>query len=562
MRFTIARKLTVSFLAVALLLGIISSFAIYTMFQVDDSYTDLLGRRATILSNSKDIKSLTVQQMSSVRDYLLTQSPDALKMISDSSKKVEELVGANIAMVQRDDDHAALIKLSDMNKSFSDKVAQVVTLLKTDAQAALRQANSDVIPLGREMQTVAEGIVTGQQQLMDQGSADNTVSVQKAQNTLLYVSLVGFAIAILLGVVLARVISKPLVKISHAAKLISEGDLTQEEIQVKSKDEVGDLTQSFNLMTKNLRTLIHSVASSAELVSATAEELTSNTEQTNSATETVAATMQEIAAGSQDQEQMVMKSVQAITNMSSSVQNIASNTHHVSLSSQQTAEMSMEGNDVIQQAILQMNSMQGTIAELAEMITHLGAQSNEIGHIVEVISGIAGQTNLLALNAAIEAARAGEQGKGFAVVADEVRKLAEQSSQSAQQIAELVSSIQSNTHQAVGAMAKGTSEVTASIEVVTAAGASFANIHKSVSGVSEQIQAVASSTEEMAANADQVANTIDRIAEIASLFASRTQNVSAASEEQLASMEEISTAATQLTEMAVDLQLLIGKFRV
>ncbi|BCJ86548.1 hypothetical protein skT53_15330 [Effusibacillus dendaii] len=221
-----------------------------------------------------------------------------------------------------------------------------------------------------------------------------------------------------------------------------------------------------------------------------------------------------------------------------------------------------EGNQAIRTAISQMNSIQNTVSGLAKVITGLGERSQEIGQIVEAITSIASQTNLLALNAAIEAARAGEHGRGFAVVADEVRKLAEQSSISAQQISELIATIQEETNKAVESMERGTKEVSEGITAVNLAGESFEQIGHSITDVSSQMQEVSAASKQMSTNSQQVIKSIDTISEITESTAAGAQNVSAASEEQLATMEEITASANALAQMAEELQKIVMKFKV
>ncbi|MGD8190695.1 methyl-accepting chemotaxis protein [Brevibacillus ginsengisoli] len=367
------------------------------------------------------------------------------------------------------------------------------------------------------------------------------------------------------GVIFYLVVSKmikPIVDLANTSQRIAQGDLTVDELKVRTQDEIGLLSASFNQMVSNLRNVIHHVSKSTEQVSASAEELTASAEQTSKASAQIATTIQEVAAGADIQVQSIEASSQAMGNLATGVKQIAATAQGVSQAANQTSEKAELGNDAIQTAVQQMNSINLTVNELAKVIKGLGERSLEIGQITEVITSISAQTNLLALNAAIEAARAGEHGRGFAVVADEVRKLAEQSVGSAQQISQLIAHIQDETSKAVESMGMATREVMEGIGVVNTAGESFEQIQGSVIEVARQIQEVSAASEQMLASTTQVHQAIDSVTEVALQAASGTQNVSAAAQEQFASMEEISTSANSLSKMAEDLQTVIGTFKL
>jgi methyl-accepting chemotaxis protein len=260
--------------------------------------------------------------------------------------------------------------------------------------------------------------------------------------------------------------------------------------------------------------------------------------------------------------QSVEGASQVMNEMSSGVKQIADHSQVVSSTASHVLKKAAQGEEAIQTTVKQMTAINQTVSGLASVVTRLGDHSKEISQIIEVITGISAQTNLLALNAAIEAARAGEHGKGFAVVADEVRKLAEQSALSAKQISELINTIQEETNLAVQSMETATKEVVLGINVVNMAGSSFEQIQEGINEVTTQIQEVASSVQQMSAGTEQMVESMNVINEVSETIASGTQEVSAATEEQLASMEEITSAGISLSDMAEELQTLIGKFKI
>ncbi|WP_010677595.1 methyl-accepting chemotaxis protein [Bacillus timonensis] len=369
-------------------------------------------------------------------------------------------------------------------------------------------------------------------------------------------------IACLITIFIIRRKTKPLTLLINNAQEVAEGDLTVRQIEIKNKDEIGDLATAFNRMTNNLRELINQVSYTTNNVAASAEQLTASSEQTTDATKQIAVTMHEVAAGVDRQVQSIEETSQTVQEMSIGVGQIAGNAQRVSASVTDTAEKASEGGESIRTAESQMNSINHTFSELSELIKGLGNRSEEIGKIIEVITSIASQTNLLALNAAIEAARAGEHGRGFAVVADEVRKLAEQSAGSSSQISELILDIQNETNKAVAAMEAATEEVISGIGIIHTAGTNFDQIEESIKEVTSQIQEVSAAVQQMAAGSEQMVHSMRLISEVAEESKAGTQEVSASTEEQMASMDEISSSASSLANMAEELQGIVNKFKI
>lgn len=395
--------------------------------------------------------------------------------------------------------------------------------------------------------------------VMEQGEID------KATQGILYTTFLVVAIFVLIGIIIAilivRSITRPLNVLVQVTDQVSNGDLTQ-SINVKNSDEVGQLGNSFNKMLDSLRELLTNVDDKSQTLAASSEQLTASSEQNSQATEQVANAIQEVAVGTEQQTEMVRHTTDVVKEMSIGIQQIEKNAQNVSRTSTEALSIVENGEQAIQESIQQMQTINTSVADLGKIIHSLGERSEEINQIVNVISDIASQTNLLALNAAIEAARAGEHGKGFAVVADEVRKLAEQSAKSTESIRQLIGTIQDDTKQAVDSMNKGTEEAEKGITVVNNAGQSFTQIQQFVDNVSSQIQEVSASIAQMTQGAQQVVEAVSEIDEIARKTTGQGQEVSAATEEQLASMQEIASSAASLSYMAEDLQEAVRKFRL
>lgn len=372
-------------------------------------------------------------------------------------------------------------------------------------------------------------------------------------------------LAIIVGVIVAilvtRSITKPLNKLKTSAVVISQGDLT-EAIHVNSKDEIGELGNAFNEMKENLRHLIAQVDYSTEQVAAASEELTAASEETKAASIHVAAAIQQIASGAENQTVGIDKTALAIETIGKGMAKITHNSQVVNKEAKNTAAFAEEGEKAVKKSVEQMNTIYSNVSASDQIIKTLYEHSKEINEIINVISGISEQTNLLALNAAIEAARAGEHGKGFAVVAEEVRKLAEQSKESAKQITNIIKDIQSSTTQSVQKMDEAAKSVEAGIEVSNETIVKFNAILTGIRSIAPQIEEMSIVAKGVSEEIHSVTTTTFEHASIAKENAAASESVAASTEEQIASLEEVNASAKSLSSMAEQLQELIRKFSI
>ena len=359
-------------------------------------------------------------------------------------------------------------------------------------------------------------------------------------------------VTVIVALFTRRIIISPLKKLLHSTKKITEGELDI-EIHKASNDEIGQLTDAFILMKEFIRNLVQKVNETSEQINASAEKLTANTVETNHVSEQISAAIQSVAAGSEEQTKGMDFIVDSVAVVNNEIKDIAKNTEDMVKSTHNTVLKAKEGQAVVDNTVTQMSLIQNSVQESNDSIVLLQERSQEIGQFLNVITEIADQTNLLALNAAIEAARAGEAGKGFAVVAEEVRKLAEQSNQSAKQIAVLVNEIQKDTLSSVKTMKRVTEEVKDGINITNDTKEKFTIISESMLSMSQQMESILEAAHNISTNIVEVAGSVDQVSGIAKENSQNSMNVSEASQEQLAAMEEITSSTKSLAKIADDL---------
>ena len=379
---------------------------------------------------------------------------------------------------------------------------------------------------------------------------------------MLFVSAIAVLIAISVIYYFSKQVSNPIEIIRNECMTLNQGDLTQADIKITTEDEIGQLSQGFNVMRNTLRNLVRNVQSQSEQVAASSEELTAGALQSAEASNQVAISITEIANGVEKQSDSAEK-VNAITkDIANHAVDMSEKTKMIVGVAKETTNQAESGRASIAKVVDQMNHIHNGTETIQYSIAELEKGSAEIGNIVELISSIAGQTNLLALNAAIEAARAGEAGRGFAVVAEEVRKLAEESNRSSQKITELVKKNQLDMENAVEASKSGAESVQVGIVAVNSADEVFKSIVGSIENLSREFVVVSDSINKMADGSTIMLSAIEEIDKVSKSNADEAQSVSAATEEQSASMQEIASASQNLANLAGNLQTEVKRFKV
>lgn len=377
---------------------------------------------------------------------------------------------------------------------------------------------------------------------------------------------IALAISVLIGILvmvyIRKTIISPLNGIVNEANIIAAGDLSQQDILVKTKDEIGQLGNAFNSMKNNLSNLIKNIQVNSEQVNAAAQELSASTEEISATTEDVTGRVNDTAERAQISAHASNESARAMEETAAGVQRIAESTQKLLGNSVDATQTAKDGGQIIYDAQQQMSIISSSTNSVNALVQKLAQQTEEINNISQLITSITDQTNLLALNAAIEAARAGEHGKGFAVVADEVRKLAEQSKSSANSIVNLTLEIKADTENVERAVSDSLVSVEDGVKIISNAGESFTTIVDAVTQMSMQIQEISATSEELSASAEQVTASVNEIALSSNESSGNLEMIAAAVEEQTATMQQVNAVAVSLSDNAQTLQQEIQQFKV
>lgn len=345
------------------------------------------------------------------------------------------------------------------------------------------------------------------------------------------------------------------------ARQVAENDLSG-RIELQSGDEFQELAEAFNHMTDGIRTVLSDNLASAESLAHEAQQLSLLARQSSQVTEEISRTIEQMAHGISEQSLSVTQTADAAEQMARTASQVADEAQKAATLSSQASLRARSGAELIREVQETMHTLKRQVDESADVVRRLGTRSQEIGKIVDVIRGISRQTNLLALNASIEAARAGEHGRGFSVVAEEVRALAEQTTNSAAQIVALVQEIQSETLAAVEAMEAGTGAVDAGFTLSTKANEAFNEIYGSVVETVQTIQDIAAASEQQAASSQEMTSTMETVSDIANQNAVGAQMVASSAQEQRVTVNNLAEATHSLVETADKLTSLVGRFKV
>jgi methyl-accepting chemotaxis protein len=499
-------------------LGATADRAVEQVSGIEESL--LKGDSILAFNSVVELSKLVQQARFEVRSYTYSGKPEFEQNANAAIDAA--LTGLNTLPGSIPSEYLGKLKsASDALKAYRSAVGQY-----RDAQLLNQQALAKMSGLGDRLLTLSTQLSASQNLKRDADSAQARAMLSIAT-----------ALALLFGVIAAWAITRqivtPLLHTLHVVERVASGDLSQ-NLHVERKDEIGQLQSSIQRMTVSLRALIGGISDSVTQIASAAEELSAVTEQTS--------------AGVNSQKVETDQVATAMHEMTATVQEVARNAEEASEAAVAADQQAREGDRVVKEAITQIERLASEVGKSTDAMTELQRESDKIGSVLDVIKSVAQQTNLLALNAAIEAARAGEAGRGFAVVADEVRSLAQRTQKSTEEIEELIAGLQKGTQHVATIMDNSRSLTVSSVELTRRAGSSLENIARTVSAIQGMNQQIAAAAEQQSATAEEINRSV--------------LNVRDVSEQTSAASEETAASSVELARLGNHLQMLVGQFRV
>lgn len=418
----------------------------------------------------------------------------------------------------------------------------------------VRDARSDLIDSLQALNKIKEKQVS-------QISENSLSNSNKVARNIIVTLVIGYVVLITLSIIFTRLITRPLREMNDQLEVVRNGDLRVRSTY-DSKDEIGQVVENVNTTVDSLQHALIDVKQAVTVIEDQSTDLTNTIDQTSGAATQVAKSTSEIAEGSEHTKRQVEYNTEILQEVTQQIEQMSHTLHAVDAMANKAQTEANVGTEIVHQNVAQMETIQQSIATSNEVITNLSHKVSEVDEILKVINSISEQTNLLALNAAIEAARAGEHGKGFAVVADEVRKLAEQSLQSTKSISTILANIKEDTNESVNIMRIVQNEADSGRQKTEATSEKFNDILESTSEVAPKVEQMSQAMLNMEKNFERFTESTNKILSIAINNAATSEQVSAFTQEQAAAMEQMQNAAQQLYNVARNLNDITNRFEL